>query len=782
VDEGTLSNLISAYQSGRMEEAADLCREILSREPDQPEATYLLGRIHLDRSDSALAVPLLRRAVKLAPDWPEVQANLGAALFLRGKMEEAAYHIRQAAALDPEDAEAQNNLGVVLQAGGRAGEAEAAFLRALELRPDYPEALRNLGSTLQAVGRHSEAMERLRSALALDPNSADVSLALGKACLATGDLDAAEGAFERALRIAPASAQALQGMAELQASRLRAGSASECVRMGMESLERGDAGSAEAAFRQALAVSPEHAGALKGLADVHLRTQRPDQARRVLEHLLEISGESADLVTDHAIALRQLGERQESAARLRRAIEIDPGHARAIAGLACLLAELDESDESVPLCRRGLALRPNDPHLLHALGVGLARQKDDEAAAEAFQAALRIDPRLPGARSNLGALWHRRGNVMRAARDLRRALRIDPNNADALNNLAACYLSRRRYEAGEEMLRQAIALAPHATGARANLATCLLAQGKYEEGWSEYEHRIKTSECWIFETKAPRWRGEPNPAGTLMVCCEQGYGDNVQFVRYLAMAKSRWMGEVVFTAYPVQIPLFEASELPIRIVPWSPHADGPHPDFDAVISLMSLPGLFRTNSETIPSRVPYLRAPGERLSAWSERIDASSALKIGLVWAGTPSPMVRQRACDLYQLAPLAGIPGTRFYSLQLGESAKQLQDPPEGLGIVDLGKHIVDFADTAAAMQHLDLVISIDSAPAHLAGALGRPVWTLLPFYADWRWLIDREDSPWYPTMRLFRQPRPNAWEPVWNRVAEELRRFVRAGRPPRA
>ncbi len=543
LDESALQELISLYESDRLDEAESLCRGILSRDPDHLEAAYVLGRILLDRSDPSAAIPLLRRAVKLAPDWPEVQANLGAALFMRGKLDEAAYHIRKASALDPEDAEAQNNLGVALQAGGRAREAEAAFLRALELRPDYPVARNNLGVALQAAGRAGEAA--------------------GKA-----------------------------------------------------------------------------------------------QAR-------------------------------------------------------------------------------SDP----------------------LSAAVRID---------LATAECSQGRELRAVRHLRRALSIDPGHAGAADLLARIYKSRGRHEVAEELWRRAVALSPRWATAHFHLAMSLLSHGDFKEAWSERVRAVKV------QPGAAPWRGHADPSGALMVHAEGGYGDDIQFVRYLGMVKSRWQGRVVFFAKPRLFPLFEASGFPVEIVSWP--ADTPHPreDFDAFIGLISLPCVFDTTIGTIPAEVPYLRASEERIAAWRDRVVRGSALRVGLVWAGIRTDYLQsRRSCDLPQLSALAGIPGVRFYSLQVGPEAKQIEAAPNGLEIVDLDEP--DFVDTAAIMRHLDLVISIDTAPAHLAGALGLPVWVALPFAPDWRWLIDREDSPWYPTMRLFRQPKFGAWEPVWKRIADELRQMAR-------
>jgi Flp pilus assembly protein TadD len=779
VHDEALSALISVYGSGRLDEAAALCREILASEPDQPAAYLLLGKIHLDRSDAVQAVPLLRRAVDLAPDWPEIHANLGAALFLRGRLDEAAYHVRQACALDPDDAEAQNNLGVVLQSGGRADEAEAAFLRAIELRPAYFEALVNLGRTLHALGRYPEAVERLRLALALDPDNPGVSLALGEACMATGDLDSAERAFAGALACDPSLERAAACLASVRVARVRSGSVRKCVRDGVECARHGRMEAAEAALRQALRLAPEDMEALRALAAVLLQTRRPGLARPILEQLLTRASGDAGLLNNYGVALAALGDAQGAVDRFRMALEIAPEHREAHNNLAHALLDQNRLEEAIRLCRSALERWPDSPEFHDALGVGLSRRDDIAGALAAFRTALRLAPRFAPAWANLAEAWMREGSDLKAVRPLRRALAIDPNMTAALSLMAKIYISRGRREAGEELMRRAGAIGPTDPDLHASLGMCLLTRERYEEGWPEYEQRLRTSHSVEPRTSAPRWRGEANPTGTLMVYTEQGYGDNIQFVRYLAMAKERWRGHVrYYNSHPELLALFQASRLPVEIVAWSRETPYPVEGYDAYVGLMSLPGLYRTTTETIPAGVPYLRAPKDRAEAWRGRIGRGPELNVGLVWAGrTDYNIDRRRASDVSHLAPLAGMDGVRFYSLQMGAEARQLEAAPAGLEIVGLGKDIRDFADTAAIIERLDLLVSIDSAPAHLAGALGRPVWTLLPFSADWRWLIDREDSPWYPTMRLFRQPKYGAWAPVWSRAAEELK-LVAEGR----
>ena len=784
MDDDAWSALVSLYDSGKVDEAESRCREALRLEPDQLEAIYLLGRIHLDRADSAQAIALLRRAAQLAPDWPEAHAGLGAALLHGSRLEEATYHLRRAADLERNDPEAQNNLGVALQTGGRAKEAEAAFLEALRLRPDYPEALRNLGSTLSSLGQYSEAAARFRQALARGLQDPEILLDLGDAYLALEEYDAAEREFRRALERSPGSALALSRVEATRAARSSAISADKCVLAGAEYLKGGQAAAAAAAFRQALLVSPDHVDALRGLAVTLLRTGRPDQARAILERLLDLSDPNAELLNTYGVALDALGEKRQAAAQFRKALEIDPSCRGAMANLIRALLDIDEVGEALPLCRRGLELWPDSAELHLALGATLSRQRGSEAAAaRAFRDAVRLDPQSALGWLNLAAIHMRQGDEMKAVRPLRRVLKIDPNSVSALNDLAHIYLSGGRREKGEDLLRRALALSPgsvsmHVIAMHVHLGYSLLARGQFDEGWSHTEWRVRAPSCRERQFSAPKWRGQPNPDGTLLVYPEHGFGDNIQFVRYLAMARERWKGRVVYSAYPELFALLDASGLPVEIVSFPQHVPDPRDGYDAFVSIMSLPGLMGTVLNTIPGNVPYLKTPAERMDAWHHLCNPlDPRLNIGLVWSGgAENANDRRRSCNIAQLAPLAGVTGVRYFSLQTGREAAQLAASPDGLEIADVGSGLRDFADTAAVLQHLDLLISVDTAVAHLGGALGRPSWTLLPFVADWRWLIDREDSPWYPTLRLFRQPRSGDWASVWNRVAAELRIMVEA------
>ena len=297
--------------------------------------------------------------------------------------------------------------------------------------------------------------------------------------------------------------------------------------------------------------------------------------------------------------------------------------------------------------------------------------------------------------------------------------------------------------------------------------------GRFEQGWPGYEWRWKCKEFGSLPPfHPPLWDGSPLDGRTILVHAEQGLGDTLQFIRYAPLVHQRG-GRVILVCQPPLIGLLTRSPGVERLV-----AQGEAlPDYDVHVPLMSLPGLLGTTLESVPADVPYLDAEPQLVEAWRHRLGSYPGFKVGIVWQGNPKfRLDRRRSIPLAQFAPLARVPGVHLFSLQKGPGAEQLAAVTDRFPVTDLGRRLDDFMDTAAVLKNLDLVISVDTAIAHLAGALGIPVWVALPFVPDWRWLMDREDSPWYPTMRLFRQARPGQWEDVFQRIAEALQRRLAA------
>ena len=433
---------------------------------------------------------------------------------------------------------------------------------------------------------------------------------------------------------------------------------------------------------------------------------------------------------------------------------------------------------AVDAARRAIAIDPNMPMALSNLGTALYELKDYEEAARAQRKAIAADPNFAAAHCNLGNALHALRRFDEAIAAYRRAVDIDPNYADGWANLGTTLHHNGSFDDGVVALRRAIALAPHHANAHSGLGILLLMRGDLGEGWDEYEWRLRST-----ERKGPRfpeepWQGESLAGKHIYVQAEQGFGDTLQFARYLPLLAAR-AGKVTVRVHQQLVTLLRES-LPAAITVLGDRGDPTPYQCDAV--LLSLPRLFKTRLETMPALVPYLRAPAEAVRRWRERLGKMSGLKVGVVWAGNPEHVNDQRrSIDLKLLEPLFAVRGAAFASLQVGPRAadlKRLQRANKGRAgepaIEDLSPAFTDFTDSASAVSTLDLVIAVDTSVAHLAGALGKPVWVLLPYVSDWRWMLHRDDNPWYPTMRLFRQSRGEQWPEVIARVARELKRVA--------
>ncbi len=422
-------------------------------------------------------------------------------------------------------------------------------------------------------------------------------------------------------------------------------------------------------------------------------------------------------------------------------------------------------DEAVAAGRRALKLEPNYPEALSNLGVALYEQTDFEAAAGRYRRAIELRPDFALAHSNLGNALYAMKRFDEAAAAYRRAIGLAPNFADAWSNLGTTLHHAGCYEDGMAALRRAIALAPHHANAHSGLGILLLMRGDFGEGWEEYEWRLLSS-----EVKGPRfpqrpWQGESLAGRHLYVQAEQGFGDTIQFARYLPLLQAR-AGAVSLRVHQGLATLLRESLPGVEVF----GDRGTPAPADCECALLSLPRLFKTRLETIPAAVPYLRVPAEVAACWRQALGTVPGLKAGVAWAGRPEHVNDfRRSLDLATLAPLLATPGVGFVSLQAGPRAADIKAQAVRQ-LDDLSPKLGDFAATAGAVAALDLVVAVDTSVAHLAGALGKPVWVLLPWVTDWRWLIGREDNPWYPTMRLFRQRQNEPWSEVVARVADEL------------
>jgi tetratricopeptide (TPR) repeat protein len=509
----------------------------------------------------------------------------------------------------------------------------------------------------------------------------------------------------------------------------------------------------------------------------HHQAGRLQQAERLYRDILAREPEHPDALHLLGVIAHQTGQHEQAVTLIELAIRVQPRAPAYYNNLGEALTALSRLDEAIVAYEQAGRLAPDYAEAHNNLGIALQIAKREEKAIAAFQRAIRAKPDFAEAHYNLGNVLLETGRPEEAVRAYRTALQLLPNYTQAYNNLGIALAAQLRIDEAIQAFDQGLQLIPDFAEAHANKGMALLLNGEFAKGWPEHSWRFGCAEQQQRSAQSrfsePQWDGSDFAGKTLLVHAEQGFGDTIQFVRYLPRVKAKG-GRVLLACPPdlhrlfaslagVDALLADARELPVDV------------GFDMHVSLMELPRLFGTELESIPRRVPYLTVDADQVTAWRSRI-TSERFNVGLCWAGRPThPNDRNRSIALTAFAPLARVPGVTFYSLQKGTAVEQLRQPPAGMLLIDYSGDLHDFTDTGALIMNLDLVISVDTAPVHVAGALARQVWTLLPFAPDWRWLRDREDSPWYPTMRLFRQPRLGDWEAVMEQVAKSLEGLVR-------
>jgi tetratricopeptide (TPR) repeat protein len=653
----------------------------------------------------------------MSSDEPGAEAhnNLGNTLFDRGRVAEAIHSYRQALQIDPNYADAHNNLGIALHAQGQLDEAISSFRQALRVNPNYANALNNLGNALRQQGELAEAISCYRQVLGLSPHHALAHNNLGIALVEQGEVAEAIDCYRQALRIHPNYVNALNNL-------------------GAALNNNGQPTEAEDCFRQALRMDPNYVSALNNLG----------------------------------MTLRKKGRLAEAVACHRHALRTNLNDADTHYYLGSALAAGEWNDPGVALGGQG--------HLAEGawndLGVALGEGGDLTEAARCYRQALRINPNHALAHNNLGNVLVREGQLAEATESFRAAVRLDPQYADGLCNLGLALKFQGRLDEAAACFEQALSHHPDHPASHAHRALLRLLQGDFKEGWPEYEFRWTQLGLAERHADSPRWDGSPLADKTILVHAEQGLGDTIHFIRYAPLVKER-AGTVLFECQAPLVHLLKGSAGIDQLVA----RGAPLPPFDVQIPLLSVPTHFTTSLAAIPANIPYLRADAERIASWGKELAPWSGFRIGIAWQGNATFRDdKSRSFPLKLFEAIASVEGVRLLSLQKGAGSDQINGLEGRFAVLDLGDRLDAegaFIDTAAIMMHLDLIVTVDSAAAHLAGALGVPVWVAVPFAPDWRWLLGREGSPWYPTMRLFRQKRPGDWGEVFERMAREIGRM---------
>ncbi len=439
-------------------------------------------------------------------------------------------------------------------------------------------------------------------------------------------------------------------------------------------------------------------------------------------------------------------------------------------------AQAKRLSEASGICEDVLAANPDYPAALALLGIVSAMKNEIDRGVELMRKAISLRPGIPSWYAHLSSMCRNTYRMDEALTAGQESIRLDPNNADHLVNMSLVFVDVDDRERAIACLLRALGLKhDHADGHLA-MAQILLAQKDFQPGWAEYEWRNLTEagKATMPPMTSAHWNGMRIPTGRLLLVGDQGYGDTIQFARYIGMAAER-VQDVVLGCSQEMGPLL--SDIPG--VGQYCHRWNDVPGHAVHCRLSSLPHIFGTTPDTIPAKVPYLFAKPDRVAIWRERLDATlprGLKRIGLAWTGRPThPNDRRRSIRLSRLLPLTEAGPAAWISLQKPMPAADLEAMPGFNGMTDLSNDLTDFGETAALVQNLDLVITVDTSMGHLAGAMAKPVWIMVPKAADWRWMLEREDSPWYPTARLFRQPKPGEWDPVLRRVIDALANELR-------
>ena len=430
--------------------------------------------------------------------------------------------------------------------------------------------------------------------------------------------------------------------------------------------------------------------------------------------------------------------------------------------------QLERAEE---IYRQALESDPHCADALHLLGVLAHQTGNDEMAADYIRQAIVLNPFNAAFHGNLGITYRALGQLDAAAASYRQALGINSEYAEAYNNLGNVLRDLGQLDEAEASCRRALQIDPDYAEAHWNHSLLSLLAGDFEDGWAEYEWRWATEQYTPRPFHQPLWDGRPLNGQTILIHAEQGFGDTLQFIRYARLIKGR-RGVVIAECQRPLARLLESCRDIDRLVALGDDL----PTFDVHAPLLSLPRIFKTSLDTVPAEVPYIFAEEALVRRWRAKLARLDGVKIGISWQGSPEYSAdRHRSFPLACFAPLARLPGVRLISLQKGLGSEQLSELGGRFPVVDPGNDLDEtsgpFMDTAAVMMSLDLVIACDSAVTHLAGAMGVPVWLPLSVARDWRWMLDRTDSPWYPTVRLFRQTRLGDWAGVFEEIKTALR-----------
>lgn len=670
-----------------------------------------------------------------------------------GQLTEAERRYRAVLAQDVGHAHAWYLLGVARWQQGDGVEAEHCLHQAIHHRPDWAAAHNYLGLVLASYKRLAEATLCFREAIRLQADLAEAHQNLSLVLREQGHVEAAQLCFQQAQQLRLA---------------LPGATLSSRVALTPRTFPVGPADAQPAALEHPLGAGSDGDGRSLAL----LTRGEVAWAIPSFLQLCQLPRDDPEALHHRALGLLMRERAEEAAAVFRQALQRRPDHVDAHNGLALALHRLGHKADALAHWRQSVHLGPRSAQAHNNLGLALLEGDHLTEAESHLRAAVCLQTDMAEAHHNLSAVLWRLGCLPEARAATLEALRLRPDFAEAHNNLGNAYHAQGQLEEALACFERSIELKPGYADPHLNRALVWLSLGRWDEGWAEYEWRWKLGSVQRRVFRQPLWDGSPLAGRTILLHTEQGLGDTLNFIRYATLVRSLG-GRVVVLAPKPLLPLLTSCQGVDRLVGFGE----PLLDFDVHAPLLSLPRLLGTRPDNVPADVPYLHVDRQHVQRWRLWLVGYPGFKVGIAWQGDRKHFSdRQRSVPLIQFAPLAQVPRVQLFSLQKGAGSEQLESCP--FAVTDLGSYLDNsggaFMDTAAVMRNLDLVVCVDTALGHLAGGLGVPAWLALPFAPDWRWLQERSDTPWYPTMRLFRQPQSGDWESVFAYMAAALHKLV--------
>lgn len=748
-------------QNQQWHQAKHHCQRLLEDDPHDAQVHQLMGLIYVQLASSTTsegkrheylhhAIEAFEAATRNAPQMFDAFLNLGNALMQSNRSQDALQAFESALTLNPNSDLVHANRAEACRQLGYHSQALDSLGRAVQIAPQKHGYLVKLGNLFRELGRHEEAVVCYEQAIQIEPDQAEAYAHMAISMEELGHHDAAQGCCKIALEIDPSQSLALYHRALLE-------------------MNRNDQTAALASLNAALELQPQSTSAWLNKSMVLIKQKNYSSALSALNRVIELGVTTADVFQYRATCHEQLDQIDPAINDLEKALSIDPKHAASLMTLGVISQKMGRLDSAIHFYTQALEQDPGRVEAYSNLGAVLFETKRFENALITLEAAIEIDPTLVNAWNNLGATLMELYRFEESIAAFDQVLRLEPNHVDAYCHKGLVLHNLYRIDEALICYDRALSLDPNSTLAHWNKAIALLLKGDLKRGWSEYEVRWahKNTKLQLRDYQQPRLT-----AGTsvkdkhVFVYQEQGMGDTLMFARFIPTLIEQG-AQVSFEVQPGLVQLMARCLPQARIISMGQ----PAPAFDLHTPLLSLPGIWGIEESTLTNTRPYLSASPAKVTHWNQRLGVKKRPRIGLVWSGNPDHQNdRNRSMSLHML--LQAMPkGFDYISLQNLVRAEDLSLLNESSHIItSYADELKDFEDTAAICQCLDLVISVDTSVAHLSAALGQKTWVLIPHSPDWRWMQRRADTPWYPSLQLYRQQVPGSWHEPLRKISTDL------------